>query len=67
MYIGSDPDRIRTLHTDGYQPKDQLLFCPDCTWQADEPVGMKPICPDCGSRLHMISVGQLRRWQQKHA
>jgi Zn finger protein HypA/HybF involved in hydrogenase expression len=46
--------RLRDLQT--YPLKSMLIFCPDCDFQEDpQTVGM-PQCPECGERLHHITV-----------
>ena len=57
-------DRLKKLKLS--KMGDTIVFCPDCFWQ-DINVGMKPICPECGERLHFTHVDQdlidLKGWQ----
>ena len=46
--------RLAVLDLTTFQTGDQILFCPKCPWQATQPQGMKPTCPDCGAHLHVI-------------
>jgi len=34
----------------------QILFCKSCGWRAKAGVFMKPVCPNCGSHLHLVEV-----------
>lgn len=49
-------ERQRMLNVNNFKNKQELLFCPDCIWQASEPLGMKPWCPECGAALHVTRV-----------
>jgi len=35
--------------------KKKVLFCGKCGWVSEEGVGMKPVCPDCGTHLSLLS------------
>ena len=50
--------RLYVLDLTGFKLGESVLFCPQCTWQATEPVGMKPVCPKCTSPLHSVRVDE---------
>lgn len=35
------------------KPGEWQLFCPDCHFKVEKNTAAPPVCPDCGSRLHV--------------
>jgi hypothetical protein len=57
MKVVSNKDRLKCLSLLAFNIGQSILFCPECIWQAEGPgIAMGPICPDCGARLHLITV-----------
>lgn len=59
MYIEPDVDRQRELK--GLSKKDighGIMYCPKCDFQFETGIGCKPICLECGARLHITTVTQ---------
>ena len=56
MWMQPNVHRLRRLQTSGFHEGQQILFCPECHWQADQPVGMKNACPECGASLHLTRI-----------
>lgn len=57
MHITPNTDRLKLLDVSNFQLGDTVLFCPKCTWQAEQPhIAMKNECPVCYSSLHVSKI-----------
>ena len=58
MFLIPNKHRLRLLNLSGFKIGEQVLFCPDCDWQADQPLAMKPVCPKCNASLHVSRIDE---------
>lgn len=53
MWLVPNYERLKKLKVEGLDPGDSILFCPNCDFQIVN-AGMKPECPNCKHRLHVV-------------
>lgn len=56
MHVEPNRERISRLNLSNFKLKQEILFCPECVWQSQEPIGMSNECPSCKSKLNICRV-----------
>lgn len=58
VYILTNLNRLQKLKFEISDIGKSILFCPDCVFQFYAGVAAKSVCPDCGQRMHVVTITQ---------